>query len=153
MCLSALSEIFERADTSKTGVLSIPEYLELCKNYNIEVSQDDLTAIENIAENNGGGVSKSDFILFIRQSNMYAQFDTVDPESDQHWIDKTQQAWKMFDKVSLVLKVLISLLHSHWRNVQACLSLVERSKVLRQLSYAIQNQPKNTPICLLLAGS
>ena len=32
---------------------------------------------------------------------MYAQFDTVDPESDQHWIDKTEQAWKMFDKVSL----------------------------------------------------
>ena len=98
-CLSALSEIFERADTSNTGVLSIPEYLELCKNYNIEVSQEDLDAIENIAENNGGGLSKSDFILFIRQSNMYAQFDTVDPESDQHWIDKTQQAWKMFDKV------------------------------------------------------
>ena len=99
--LSALSEIFEKADTSNTGVLSVPEYLELCRNYNIEVSQDDLEAIENIAENNGGGVSKNDFILFIRQSNMYAQFDTVDPESDQHWIDKTQQAWKMFDKVLL----------------------------------------------------
>ena len=35
---------------------------------------------------------------------MYAQFDTVDPESDQHWIDKTQQAWKMFDKVCSQLK-------------------------------------------------
>ena len=35
---------------------------------------------------------------------MYAQFDTVDPESDQHWIDKTQQAWKMFDKVCAKLK-------------------------------------------------
>ena len=96
-----MSEIFEKADTSNTGVLSIPEYLELCRNYNIEVSPDDLEAIENIAESNGGGVSKNDFILFIRQSNMYAQFDTVDPESDQHWIDKTQQAWKMFDKVSV----------------------------------------------------
>ena len=94
-CLSALSEIFERADTSNTGVLSIPEYLELCKNYNIEVSQDDLAAIENIAENNGDGLSKSDFILFIRQSNMYAQFDTVDPESDQHWIDKSDKSWKI----------------------------------------------------------
>ena len=96
-----MSEIFERADTSNTGVLSIPEYLELCKNYNIEVSQDDLAAIENIAENNGGGLSKSDFILFIRQTNMYAQFDTVDPESDQHWNEKIEHAWKLFDKVRI----------------------------------------------------
>ena len=30
----------------------------------------------------------------------YNQFDTVDPESDQHWNEKIKHAWQMFDKVN-----------------------------------------------------
>ena len=71
----------------------------MCRNYNIEVTEDDLETIETLAENNGGGLSKNDFILFVRQTNMYSQFDTVDEESDQYWNEKIEQAWKMFDKV------------------------------------------------------
>ena len=67
---SALTEIFDKADISNTGKLTISEYLELCRNYNIEVNDDDLQAIENLAENNGGELSKNDFILFVRQTNM-----------------------------------------------------------------------------------
>ena len=96
--ISALTDIFEKADTSNNGKLTIEEYLELCRNYNIEVTEDDLETIESLAENNGGGLSKNDFILFVRQTNMYSQFDTVDEESDQYWNEKIEQAWKMFDK-------------------------------------------------------
>ena len=96
--ISALTDIFEKADTSNNGKLTIEEYLELCRNYNIEVTEDDLETIESLAENNGGGLSKNDFILFVRQTNMYSQFDTVDEESDQYWNEKIEQARKMFDK-------------------------------------------------------
>ncbi len=95
----ALNEIFDKADISNTGSLTVPEYLELCRNYNIEVTEDDLETIETLAESNDGGVSKNDFILFVRQTNMYSAFDTLDPESDQHWNEKIEHAWKMFDKV------------------------------------------------------
>ena len=102
--VSALTEIFDKADTSNTGKLTIPEYLELCRNYNIEVTEDDLETITSMAETNGGELSKNDFIIFVRQTNMYAHFDTVDPESDQHWENMIKHAWKMFDKVSRYLQ-------------------------------------------------
>ena len=69
-CILALTEIFDKADTSNTGKLTIPEYLDMCKKYNIEVSDEDMTKIEHLAENNGGDLSKNDFILFVRQTNM-----------------------------------------------------------------------------------
>ena len=103
--VSALTEIFDKADTSNTGKLTIPEYLELCRNYNIEVTEDDLETITSMAETNGGELSKNDFIIFVRQTNMYAHFDTVDPESDQHWENMIKHAWKMFDKVSIYLDI------------------------------------------------
>ena len=97
----ALQEIFDKADISNTGSLTIPEYLDLCRNYNIEVTEDDFATIESLAENNGGGLSKNDFIIFVRQTNMYTHFDTLDPESDQHWNEKIEHAWKLFDKVRI----------------------------------------------------
>ena len=101
-----MTEIFDKADTSNTGKLTIPEYLELCRNYNIEVTEDDLETITSMAETNGGELSKNDFIIFVRQTNMYAHFDTVDPESDQHWENMIKHAWKMFDKVSIISRYL-----------------------------------------------
>ncbi len=98
----ALNDIFDKADISNTGSLTVPEYLELCRSYNIEVTEDDLDTIENLAESNDGGLSKNDFITFVRQTNMYSHFDTLDPESDQHWNEKIEHAWKMFDKVDNV---------------------------------------------------
>lgn len=94
----ALTDIFDKADIDKSGKLNVSEYLELCRNYNIEVTDEDLRSIELLAENNGGGLSKTDFILFVRQTNRVDQFDTVDPESDHHWNEKIKQAWKMFDR-------------------------------------------------------
>ena len=99
----ALNDIFDKADISNTGSLTVPEYLELCRSYNIEVTEDDLETIENLAESNDGGLSKNDFITFVRQTNMYSHFDTLDPESDQHWNEKIEHAWKMFDKVDNAL--------------------------------------------------
>ena len=95
---SALTDIFEKADTSNDGKITLDEYLELCRNYGIEHSDDDFANIEAIAEANGGGVTKNDFILHIKQSGMVSQFDTVDPESDHHWNEKVKMAWKLFDK-------------------------------------------------------
>ena len=97
MFFSALTEIFEKADTSNDGKITIEEYLQLCGNYGIEVSEDDQKNVEAIADANGG-VSKQDFILYIKQAGMFSLFDSVDPESDHHWNEKVKMAWKLFDK-------------------------------------------------------
>ena len=92
-----MTEIFEKADTSNDGKITIEEYLQLCGNYGIEVSDEDLKDVEAIANANGG-VTKTDFILYVKQANMFSMFDTVDPESDHHWNEKVKMAWKLFDK-------------------------------------------------------
>ena len=45
-----------------------------------------------------GDVAKSDFILYVKQTNMFSQFDNVDTGSDVHWNMKVEQAWRLFDK-------------------------------------------------------
>merc|ERR550519_2985464 len=53
--------------------------------------------MEEVADANGE-LSKNDFILHVKNSNMFSQFDSVDPESDHHWNEKVKKAWKIFDK-------------------------------------------------------
>ena len=93
----AITEIFDKADISNDGKISISEYLLLCDNYGIEVSDDDIANVEAMADSTGV-VSKNDFIAYVKNSNMFSQFENVDTGSDVHWNQKVEKAWKLFDK-------------------------------------------------------
>ena len=95
--LPALEEIFESADISNDGKISLPEYLRLCDNYGIEVADEDLAQFESM-EDTEGQVSKSDFILYVKKSKLLEQFETVDTSSDVHWNTMVERAWTLFDK-------------------------------------------------------
>ena len=75
----------------------MPEYLRLCDNYGIRVSDEDLIEFESM-EDSEGLVSKSDFISYVKNSNLLSQFDNVDTSSDVHWNTMVEKAWKLFDK-------------------------------------------------------
>ena len=93
----ALTEIFESADISNDGKISLPEYLRICDNYGILLTDDDLASFESL-EDSEGLVSKSDFIAYIKNSNLLGQFDNVDTSSDVHWNTMVEKAWQLFDK-------------------------------------------------------
>ena len=95
--LAALSEIFDKADISNDGKISISEYLLLCNNYGIEVTDEDLAHFESAGDSTGV-VAKSDFILYMKSDHLFSQFENVDTGSDVHWNMKVEKAWNLFDK-------------------------------------------------------
>jgi hypothetical protein len=40
--------------------------------------------LQALADQNGE-VAKADFINYVKSSNLFKSFETVDPESDHHW--------------------------------------------------------------------
>ena len=97
MFFAALSEIFDKADISNDGKISISEYFLLCNNYGIEVTDADLAHFETVGDSKGV-VAKSDFILYMKSDHMFSQFENVDTGSDVHWNNKVEKAWNLFDK-------------------------------------------------------
>ena len=93
----ALTEIFNRADVSKDGKISIEEYVDICREYGIEVAENELQNVKRLANKNGK-MSKNDFIMYVKTSNLFKSFLTVDTESEFHWKRKVDLAWKLFDK-------------------------------------------------------
>lgn len=95
--LKAINEIFEKADISGNGKISLQEYINICGEYGIEVSPSELKKVEAIADSSGE-IPKSDFIAYVQKSNLFKSFEEVDPESDFHWNRKVDLAWNLFDK-------------------------------------------------------
>ena len=62
----------------------------------MQVSDEELAKVEALA-NHDGEVSKNDFIVYVRQSNMFKSFENVNSESDFHWRKKADTAWNLFD--------------------------------------------------------
>jgi hypothetical protein len=48
-----LSEIFEKADLSGDGSISIYEYVAVCETYGIALTQEDLEGVKSIADSEG----------------------------------------------------------------------------------------------------
>lgn len=92
----ALCDVFDKADVTRDGTISIAEYVTLCQEYGIELTDDDLQTVEGLADADGE-VHKADFILHIKQSNMLKDFEIADPESDFHWKRKADLAFSIFD--------------------------------------------------------
>ena len=61
------------------------------------MSDDDIANVEDMADSSGV-VSKNDFIAYVKNSNMFSQFENVDTGSEVHWNQKVEKAWNLFDK-------------------------------------------------------
>merc|ERR1719334_2779767 len=92
----ALCEVFDKADITRDGTISIAEYMALCEEYGVELSDKDIEAVKEIADEDGE-VHKSDFICHIKNMNMLKDFEVVDRESDFHWRKKADLAFRIFD--------------------------------------------------------
>ena len=85
----------------------------MCDEYGIELTEEHLEGVKQIANENGEvriesslncifyhiKVRKNDFICHIKQSNMFCMFERTDPESDLHWQNLAITAFKYFVKL------------------------------------------------------
>ena len=82
--------------------------MALCEEYGVELSEEDILAVKDIADEDGEvlfsnlvallsilvKVHKSDFISHIKNMNMLKDFEMVDPESEFHWKKKADLAFR-----------------------------------------------------------
>merc|ERR1719233_258616 len=92
----ALCDVFDKADVTRDGTISIEEYITLCQEHGIVLTEEDIKTVEELADNEGE-VHKADFILHIKQSNMLKEFEPVNRECDFHWKKKADLAFRIFD--------------------------------------------------------
>ena len=50
---SALSELFDKADSSRDGKISIKEYVDMCETYGVELRDEDIREVLEIADEHG----------------------------------------------------------------------------------------------------
>ena len=50
---SALCELFDKADTGGDGTISIPEYIAMCDEYGIDITDEHIDSVKAIANENG----------------------------------------------------------------------------------------------------
>lgn len=93
----ALCDLFDKADVTKDGTISIQEYLAICEEYGVVVTPENIKDVEAIADENGE-VHRNDFIFHLKNSNMIHAFESADPESDFTWKKKADLAFKLFDQ-------------------------------------------------------
>ena len=49
----ALCEVFDRADITRDGTISIAEYMALCEEYGVCLDEDDVKQIQELADSDG----------------------------------------------------------------------------------------------------
>ena len=106
---AALCEVFDKADITRDGTISIAEYMALCDEYGVRLTDDDVEDVRNIADADGEvgvyknnikfsqssiQVHRNDFILHIKNSRLLKQFEVADPASEFHWKKKADLAFR-----------------------------------------------------------
>ena len=51
--MAALCELFDKTDTGGDGTISLDEYMVMCDEYGIELTEDHLREVRSIANENG----------------------------------------------------------------------------------------------------
>ena len=57
----ALCELFDKADTGGDGTISIPEYIAMCDEYGIDITDEHIESVKAIANENGEVRNKQSF--------------------------------------------------------------------------------------------
>merc|ERR1712032_1514683 len=86
---NALCAVFDQADITRDGTISIAEYMALCEEYGVALDDNDIQEIKDLADHDGE-IHKVDFILHIKNSRLLKHFETVDPYSRIHWKKKVK---------------------------------------------------------------
>ena len=89
----ALCAVFDQADITRDGTISIAEYMALCEEYGVALDDEDIQEIKDLADQDGE-IHKVDFILHIKNSRLLKHFETVDPYSRIHWKKKADLAFR-----------------------------------------------------------
>lgn len=100
---AALCAVFDQADITRDGTISIAEYMALCEEYGVALDDEDIQEIKDLADQDGE-IHKVDFILHIKNSRLLKHFETVDPYSRIHWKKKADLAFRHSYKNHLKLK-------------------------------------------------
>jgi len=93
----ALSELFQKADVTRDGSITVHEFLALCDEHGAKLSEEDLEEFHKRADENGE-ITKEDFIILIKNSNLHKDFEDVDRQSDFYWKKKADLAFRIFDR-------------------------------------------------------
>ena len=48
-----MCEVFDKADITRDGTISIAEYMALCEEYGVRLTENDIEAVKNIADDDG----------------------------------------------------------------------------------------------------
>ena len=104
-----MCELFDKTDTGGDGTISIKEYIAMCDEYGIELTEEHLGVVRSISNENGEvgdfdqfkvnnelfQVRKNDFICHIKNTpGMFGLFEKTDPESETHWQNLAITAFK-----------------------------------------------------------
>ena len=103
-----LTELFDKADVSGDGAVTMEEYLDVAKHFGIKLTEEELIGFMNIAkegkvrivqlicilDHHPAKVYKADFIQHLKQTALSKQFSNVNPESDEKWNNIARTAFK-----------------------------------------------------------
>ena len=106
---AALCAVFDQADITRDGTISIAEYMALCEEYGVALDDEDIQEIKDLADQDGE-IHKVDFILHIKNSRLLKHFETVDPYSRIHWKKKADLAFRHHFKKSFSNEILTLIL-------------------------------------------
>ena len=73
---AALCAVFDQADITRDGTISIAEYMALCEEYGVALDDEDIQEIKDLADQDGE-IHKVNFILHIKNSRLLKHFETV----------------------------------------------------------------------------
>ena len=57
----ALCDVFDKADVTRDGTISIAEYITLCQEYGIVLTEEDIKTVEELADSEGEVIFILDF--------------------------------------------------------------------------------------------
>ena len=111
----------------------MPEYMAMCEEYGIELTEEHIQTVKAIANDNGEvrdlalmspstdkkstvnkifhfkqnlQVRKNDFIYHIKASNMFSLFESIDPDSHSRWQTLAGLDFSKFNEINQLKSIL-----------------------------------------------
>lgn len=98
----AIEQLFDRADKSGNGKISIAEYVNIFSEFGIKVGPEEIKKVSEIATDHHGQVTKEEFLTYAKGSDFFkGQLDKSDGDSmasKREAVAKAERAFKLFDK-------------------------------------------------------
>ena len=99
--------MFDKADVSGDGKVSLDEFMAMCDEFGVQLSEKGKEELKIVFREEvyifgipteiklwNLQLSKSDFILHLKKNNLARHFEVPDPESDEKWNNVAITAFK-----------------------------------------------------------